>query len=68
MLVTTPNKSIDPIEDMIDNIKKTVKPQKVLKPGIIPFKTQEDLEDERTGEKALDEHWRKSGIADIIKK
>lgn len=37
------------------------------KAGVIPFKTPEDFEDERSGDKALERQWRESGFADRIK-
>ena len=51
--------------DQIVEMAKTSKPK--LKPGIIPFKTQEEFELERSGDKALEAEWIKSGKADLIK-
>lgn len=48
------------IDEIIEKAREPRKPE--IKPGVIPFKTEEDFEDEASGEKALDDHWRKSGI------
>jgi len=53
----------------IHNVKKYVdklKPKR--KPGIIPFKTPEELMDERTGDKDLEDEWIRSGKAEEVMK
>ena len=36
--------------------------------GVLPFKTQEDFDDEASGDKALEKRWKESGFAKLIKK
>lgn len=55
------------IDDIIDTVKKTVQPKPHLLPGVIPFKTPEEREDERTGETALDQHWKDRGMEEVLK-
>lgn len=54
-----------PIEDIIENIKQTVKPK--IQPGVIPFRTQEEIADEKSGDKKLDDHWKQSGMEELLK-
>ena len=52
-----------------DSVRKKIpklKKKKKLKAGVIPFKTAEELEDIKSGDKALDDHWKSSGIADML--
>jgi hypothetical protein len=61
----------DPLDESLDSIvekAKTVVIKKKLLPGILPIKTPEERADELSGEKALDEHWKHSGIAKEILK
>lgn len=64
------NKKDDPeltIDEIVDKAKiLPTKPRSTLRPGPIMLKTPEDFESELNGEKALDDHWKKSGIAKII--
>lgn len=53
------------IDDIVEKIK--AKPDPIIKPGVIPFRTQEQIEDEKSGDTALENHWKESGIADMIK-
>ena len=51
---------------LITKVKKKFK--KRIKPGVIPFKTQEDFEDEKSGEKAIEKRWVDSGFGKLLKK
>ena len=51
---------------LITKVKKKFK--KRVKPGVIPFKTQEDFEDEKSGEKAIEKRWVDSGFGKLLKK
>jgi len=54
------------IEQKVIEMKHKLK--KKPKAGVIPFKTQEDFEYEKSGDKALDDEWnRPGGIGDLVK-
>lgn len=55
-------------KELIEKVVQSIKKRNTLKPGVIPFKTPEDFEREENGDKALEEHWKKSGISDILRK
>ncbi len=59
------NAQKDLIEESIDTIVNKARtltaPKKKSRAGVLPFKTNEDFEDERSGAAALDTHWKKSG-------
>lgn len=49
------------VKETIDDIvEQARKPKKRPKAGVIPFKTPQDFEDDRTGETALDDEWKKT--------
>ena len=54
------------VKEKKEIIRDKIKKRSKIKPGVIPFKTPEDLEDERSGDKALEKEWRSSGKADVI--
>jgi len=57
------------VQETIDDIVEKAKTEKPrIKPGVIPFKTQEDFENERSGDTALEAEWIKSGKAEEIMK
>lgn len=58
---TPRRKEKETIDDIIEKVKKNK-----IKPGPIKFKTPEEFEAERNGDKELEEQWVKSGILERI--
>lgn len=46
---------------------KRIKYSRKIKPGAIKFKTPEDFEDEKSGDKELESEWLRSGKDKLIK-
>lgn len=59
----------DRVEETIDSIVERAQKYRANKPqaGDLTFKTEEERERERNGDKALEEHWLKSGLARLVK-
>lgn len=59
----------DRVEETIDEIVNKAKTiiQHKPKPGVMPFKTEEELEAEKNGDAALDRHWKTSGIGKLVR-
>jgi hypothetical protein len=59
----------DLVDDTIDAIVTKAKQITQNKPqaGVLPFKTPEEFALEKSGEKALDDHWIKSGMLHFLK-
>lgn len=55
-------------KEAIQKTQSYFKKSKKIKPGVLPFRTQEDIELEKSGDKALEREWIRSGISDLIKK
>lgn len=62
--ITFLSKKEESIDDIVTKAKSY--PQ-VIKPGVIPFRTPEEIELEKSGDKALDDHWKNNGIGDLVK-
>lgn len=52
-------------QELVVKVKKKLKNRPPA--GVIPFKTQEDFDDERSGDKALEKRWIESGFAKLVK-
>jgi len=49
------------IDEIIEDTKS--RPQKkLIHPGVIPFKTEQQIQDIKSGDKALEDHWRQTGL------
>lgn len=59
----------DRLEETVDDIVRKAKEVSKPKPavGVLPFKTPEEFEKEKSGEAALERHWRESGIEQLVK-
>ena len=53
-------------QTIIKAVKNKLPHPDKLKPGVIPFLTPEQREDIKSGDKALEKHWLKSGISKLI--
>ncbi len=61
----------DTIDDIVEKariITPSQMPKMTIKPGAITYKTPEEFEREKNGDKALADHWEKSGIAKEVMK
>lgn len=56
----------DSFDAIVERAKSAAPKRNRVLPGILPFKTQEQRDDEASGEAALDQHWRESGIAEKV--
>lgn len=54
------------VERKITEVKRAVGHKNRPKPGVLPFKTPEQIADEKSGDKALDEEWNRSGKRKIF--
>lgn len=57
--------SHETIDDIVEQAHRLVVRPKIT-PGNLPFKTPEEREAEASGDKALEDEWKRSGIADRI--
>lgn len=59
----------DTIDDIVNKariIPPSQTPKNPIKPGAIPYKTQEQIADDKSGDKALADHWEKTGVRKVL--